>query len=203
MKKIKLLTLFVFCTLLLVFTSCLDSSDNDNTLSDAQIAQCINSIKGDYDGNLIYESQNPNVSTDKTDSIEISWRVQRTDTAAVLSVYDIPSNLIAQNIDNGDIKTALLNTSYSTLNAVVAFFQDTPTIGFMIYPMPIKYTITYGGASHELTAYFYSGRYSFGYYSSAQKFMRMQLVLGGVYLDGNLQNNLLKQEEAFILDAKW
>lgn len=203
MKKIKFLTLLVFCSLSIVLTSCLGDDNNDNRLSDAQIAQCINNIKGDYDGYLIYQSQNPNVTTDKTDSIDISWRIHRTDTAVILSVYDFPPTLIANSLADGDVKSALKSSQATTVNSVIAFFQDTPSIGFLIYPMPAKFNITYGGSTHELSAYFYSNQYSFGYHSSANKQMRMQIVLGGVYLDGNLDKNLVQSEIPFILDSKW
>ena len=80
MKRTKFFAFLLRCMSAFIFASCLNDDTPDTGLTDAQRQQCLNSIKGDYDGDLIFLSQNPTVTTDKTDTLDIAWKVSAIDT---------------------------------------------------------------------------------------------------------------------------
>lgn len=201
MKRTKFFAFLLCCMSAFLFASCLNDDTPDTGLTDAQRQQCLNSIKGDYDGDLIFLSQNPTVTTDKTDTLDIAWKVSAIDTT--LTVYSFPASLIAKELKDGETKTALMQASGASLKAKMGFYQNTPVIGFMIFPMPVVYNVIYGGKKHKVSAYFKSNGYSFGLHSATQKLMQMQYVLGGVYLDDDLNTNLIKKDVPFFLSSKW
>ena len=185
-----------------LFASCLDDDGGKTGLTNEEVRQCLNSIRGSYSGDLIYLSQNPTIATDKTDTLDIDWQVNAADTTLV--VYSFPAKLIAKDLPEGDVKTALSQASGATLKAKIGFYQITPVIGYILFPMPVVYNVIYGGSAHKVSAYFSSNGYSFGLHSATQKVMQMQLVLGGVYLDNNFNTNLLAGKTTpFMLVSKW
>lgn len=202
MKKTKFLAFLLCCFSAFLFASCLDDDGGKTGLTNEEVRQCLNTIRGSYSGDLIYLSQNPTIATDKTDTLDIDWQVNAADTTLV--VYNFPAKLIAKDLPEGDVKTALSQASGATLKAKIGFYQITPVIGYMLFPMPVVYNVIYGGKAHKVSAYFLSGQYSFGYHSASQKKMLMQYVLGGIYLDDNLNTNLLEGKTTpFMLESKW
>ena len=203
MKKTKFFALLLCCFSAFLFSSCLNDDDDTKVgLTAEEVRQCINSVRGDYDGDLIYLSQNPTVPNDKTDTLDIDWKVNAADTTLV--IYNFPAKLIAKDLPEGEVKTALMEAAGTSVKAKVGFYQITPVIGFMLFPMPAVYNVIYGGKAHKVSAYFKSNGYSFGLHSTTQKVMQMQYVLGGIYLDDNFNTNLLEGKETpFLLVSKW
>ncbi len=134
MKKTKFLAFLLCCFSAFLFASCLDDDGGKTGLTNEEARQCLNSIRGSYSGDLIYESQNPIIATDKTDTLDIDWQVNAADTTLV--VYSFPAKLIAKDLPEGDVKTALSQASGATLKAKIGFYQITPVIGYILFPMP-------------------------------------------------------------------
>ena len=131
MKKTKFLAFLLCCFSAFLFASCLDDDGGKTGLTNEEARQCLNSIRGSYSGDLIYESQNPIIATDKTDTLDIDWQVNAADTTLV--VYSFPAKLIAKDLPEGDVKTALSQASGATLKAKIGFYQITPVIGYILF----------------------------------------------------------------------
>lgn len=201
MKITTFFTLMVSVLFSSFLASCLGDDNDTHQLTDAEKAQCLNYVRGDYDGDLIYPAQNPDVSVDQTDTIEVSWRIEPSDTS--LTVYGFPAELIANALDRSEVKEALLKAPNTSVKSKIYFYQLNPIIGFEIYPEPVTYHLIYGGGSHKLQAYFYSGTFTFGMHSSVQKKMAMQYRLAAIYLDDNKEANLMKDNVFYKFTSQW
>lgn len=131
MKKTKFLAFLLCCFSAFLFASCLDDDGGKTGLTNEEARQCLNSIRGSYSGDLIYLSQNPTIPEDKTDTLDIDWQVNAADTTLV--VYSFPAKLIAKDLPEGDVKTALSQASGATLKAKIGFYQITPVIGYILF----------------------------------------------------------------------
>lgn len=204
MKKFKFLSFLMCCMSALLVTSCLsDDDDSDRGLTPEQQGLCLNAIRGSYTGKLIYPSENPANSTDKTDTLNTSCVVNPMDTTVVL--YNFPAELVAKWIKDGEVKDALMDASEQDVKSKLYFYQNNPYIGFLTIPLPVEYDVFYGGAAHKVTAIFYSGQYSYGIHSASLKQMQIQYILGAVCLDGDTKTNLMNTSAypAFLFDCKW
>lgn len=202
MKKFKFLSFLMCCMSALLVTSCLND-DDDSGLTPEQQGICLNAIKGSYTGKLIYPSENQTNSKDQTDTLDMTCVVNPIDTTVVL--YNFPAQLVAKWIKDGEVKDALMDATVQNVRSKMYFYTNSPYIGFMMYPMPVEYNVFYDGKSHKVTAYFYSGQYSYGIHSAAQKQMQLQYILGAIVLDDDTQNNLMNTSAypAFLFDSKW
>lgn len=194
MKKFRFLSLLICCMSALLVTSCLDSDDGDSGLTEAQIGQCLNVVKGSYFGDLIFAAENKDNPTDKTDTLKMTAMINAIDTTVV--IYDFPVELIAKEMKDGEVKDALLNAPEQDLKSKMFFYQTSP-IAFLTYPMPLEFDVFYGEKSHKVKAYFFSGQYSLGFYVPTEKELALQYVLGAVYLDDDTTTNLLKDSNNF------
>lgn len=184
MKKLKFLSVLFCCLAAMSFTSCDNGNDDVQSLTKEQIAQCFTTVKGTYTGKVIYGSINPNNKNDVTDTLNIQWAVN-TDSTLVISKF--PAKLLAQNINNADLKAALSAAADQDFTCYTGFTKTSP-VTFLLNPVTLTYSLTYGGATHKVQVAFYiNSYYSYGVYGStvnSQNMMQMQIMEGAIYVDG-------------------
>lgn len=184
MKKLKFLSVLFCCLAAMSFTSCDNGNDDVQPLTKEQIAQCFTAVKGTYTGKVIYSSINPNNPNDVTDTLNIQWAVN-TDSTLVIS--KLPAKILAQNINNTDLKTALSAAADQDFTCYTGFTKTSP-VTFLLNPVTASYSLTYGGATHKVQVAFYiNSYYSYGVYGStvnSQNMMQMQIMEGAIYVDG-------------------
>lgn len=176
------------CIAVLSFTSCLkDDNDNENTgLSKSQKAQCFAVVRGEYTGKLIYPAQN--TQNDNSDTIDINWSVGA-DTMLVLK--SIPAQVVAEQIQNVDLKAALLEQNpVANISCYLGFAAMDPDVEFYIAPIKIQYPVFYKDETHTLNVYFWANSvYSIGYKVSTSGIMEGRLLMASAYLDSDESKN--------------
>lgn len=169
-------------------TSCLSDDDNENQgLTTQQVSQYFNAIRGNYNGKLLYEVNNPNDPKDYADTLDIAWRVDA-DTTVVIDAF--PQVVILDRIKNNELKEALAEAAPVQLKAQIGFFKS-DLISFLLYPFAAVYDIEYQGATHKASLAFWYNTYSYGIYNPLSKLFEIQLVIAGLYLDDNSNVNYL------------
>ena len=69
----------------MTLNSCFIEDVKDETLSSQEISQCLQAVKGNYTGKILFENHNPNDYSDIVDTLDISWRI----TADTLIVFEV------------------------------------------------------------------------------------------------------------------
>ncbi len=184
------------CMAAMFLTSC-NTDDNGYTLTKEEIAACLNAVRGNYAGKLIYPSQNPNNSNDKTDSLDIQWSA---DIDTTVTVKQFPVSLLAKFVEDNALKTALESAEDKDIKCNIYFTRVSPVI-FFANPTPLLVSLNYGGAAHQVQILFYmNSAYSFGSYDSSKKEFQLQLLLGNISVDKG-QTNYLKDPTPFLLSG--
>lgn len=166
-----------------------------------QKIQAYNTIKGNYTGFLIYgDPEATGVTTDVTDSVAINWTVA-TDSSIVIK--DLPGKPFANHLKgNDEMLAALKNASAAELKLIYGFFNVSP-IGFFVNPSSPAFNLNYGGGAHKVQLAFYvNNAYSFGAFNATENQMQAQMVLGGVYVDGQLEPTLVNAPVAYVISGK-
>lgn len=175
-------------------TSCLDSDDDDNSLSPEQLHQAYLSVAGPHSGKLLYYSPSPTSSTtNKVDTVATSWNIS---SDSIMTISRFPVSSIAPYVNNDALKEALAQVAPVTLRCYIGFTSNNP-VTWLINPASPKLTLTYGGQTHTVQIGFYANSTtSFGTaQSQANKGkMLMQIIVGAIFVDGtssgDLTNNL-------------
>lgn len=197
MKKLKRILPLLIAALFMpiAMTSCLNSDDDNNQLSDEQIKNAITTMSGNYRGKLYFydtkkeELQNKNYN----DSIEnISVKFNYPESAYV--IYDFPARLLFKNIDNhADLKEAV-EEEYIDLKIKYVPYQ---IAGLQIYyymqPETVSMNLYYGGTYHDIKVAFLLNTMGVYFKNSSKEYQDLQLVEGAIYdgTDSNGQPQLL------------
>ena len=197
MKTSKILTVALLGLVTMAFTAC--NSDNDvRTLTKQEIAQCFNTVRGSYNGELIYKSENKNNPRDVTDTVAIKWTIG---TDSTLVIEQFPSKVLALNVTNTELKQALEAGPNQDVKCRIGFIETSP-VGFLINPSAPSFDLNYGGKVHKVQVAFMGNNYSsFGQYTTAKKTLVMQIIEGAIFVDNN-RTEFLKQPIGFVLQAK-
>ncbi len=187
-----LLVLFC-CMTAMGLTSCFyDSDDDTHEITPQEIGQCLAAVKGNYTGKLLFEIHNPNDPKDHLDTLDIAWSVTA-DT--MVNVNEFPQAVILDRIKDPQLKEAMEQAAPGQLKARLAFYQANP-ISFLVYPASVIYNIEYDGATHKATlAFWINTSYSYGLYDTTNKTFQMQLMGAGLYLDDNMNQSYLVNNE--------
>jgi len=186
MKKLK--TIFAACLAAVCLASCIsETNDNSNdTLTPAQVGQCLTATLGNYSGNILYQTAPITASIiDNSDTLDIEWSVQR-DTTVMVSQF--PAEVAASNISDKALAEALLQAGPAPLKAYMGFYKATP-VSFLLAPVSVEYDIDYNGGSHTATLVFWVNTYSYGLYDATTRLFEMQLVAGGLFIDDDTSKN--------------
>ena len=191
MKTKTLISTMMGCLAALCLTSCL--SDNDDikdtsaSLTLADIALCFQAVEGHYTGDLIHSDITSDPTSYASDTIVGTWYIP---TDSTLIITNFPSRLLAENISNPDLKEALAAEPDQTINCKIGFVTKDP-IQFLVNPAVLTYNLHYGSSDHKVqVAFLANSGYSFGNYDALKNELSMQIVEGGLYIDG-LQSTYL------------
>lgn len=195
MKTLKFFTALMCCMAAFTFTSC-DTDDEYTPLTPEQKLQAFNVVKGNYTGKLVYANPEATTVLDATDSIDVSWTI---DTDTTMVIHDFPTAVIARNLTDSVIAKAIATQPTQQLNTKIDFGNLSP-VTFLINPIAATYNITYNDKPHKVQAAFYSHSiYSYGSYDMQTKKLRMQLIIGGIFVDGEYRKDLIKGSIPFGL----
>ena len=197
MKKLKLVTL-ACCMAAMGLTSCMnDSDDFGRELSKEELAYCLNTVKGTYQGDLIYIAKNVNDISDKTDTLKISWNIANDST---MTIKDFPTRLLTANISDAKLKAALEEAPNQDIECRIGFINASP-VQYLINPKAPSYNINHDGTEHKIQVAFYANSTnSFGSLNQTKKVLYMQIVEGAIYMDGK-QTAYLTTANPFAFEA--
>lgn len=182
--------------LCLTFTACNDDDDDERQLTEAEVQQAYEAVRGSHSGSLIYSVRDRKTQKVTTDTLAASWNVL---SDSVMTIHNFPTQALAANITDTLVAKALAASASKDMKCYIGFIRISP-VTFLINPVVQNYDINYDGGAHKLTLAFYGNNYySFGRYSNST--MAMQVVLGGVYLD-NSRTNLINTGIPFVLTGK-
>lgn len=198
MKKLNFLVAG-FCMIAVSLTSCLNSdNDSGSGLSNEEISFCLATVKGNYNGDLIYVAKNIKDVKDNTDTLKISWSITNDST---MTIYDFPAKLLADNISDEKLKAALEEEPDQDIACRIGFVNSQP-VQYLINPKSPEYTLNHDGKDHKIQVAFYiNNTTSFGSYNSTKKELYMQIVEGAIFMDGK-QTAYLTKQNPFAFVAK-
>jgi hypothetical protein len=193
MKAIKLFSV-ACCVAAVCLTSCIGDNDSDvKSLTKAEIATCLNAVKGTHLGRVIYSA--PTVKdVNHEDSVDISWTIA---TDSTMTIHDFPARLLAHNIDSVQgkaLRTALMQAPDQDIECYIGFIDVNP-VSWLINPQTATYTLNTGDGEHKVQVAFYvNSSYSGGVYSPSNKNkFAMEIIEGAIYMDGKLTSYLSKK----------
>ncbi|MBM6993521.1 MAG: DUF4840 domain-containing protein [Prevotella sp.] len=196
MKTLRLFTALLCCMAAVSFTSC--NNDDIKTLTPEEKLSAFNAVKGSYEGTLIYANPGTNNGKNTHDSIATHWQIN---TDSMLIVKDFPAAPVAAYITDSVLAKTIAAQPTQELKAMIGFYSVSP-VAFLINPIAATYNVNYNGGAHKVQVAFYvNTNYSFGRYNATSKKMEMQMVIGGIYVDGKLQSSLLSSTVFFGLIA--
>jgi len=198
MKKLKLVTM-ACCVAAMGLTSCMnDNDDSGRELSKEELAYCLNTVKGTYQGDLIYIAKNVKDISDNTDTLKISWNITNDST---MTIKNFPTRLLAENISDDKLKAALAEAPNQDIDCLIGFINASP-VQYLINPKAPSFNINHDGADHKIQVAFYANSTgSFGSFNQTKKVLYMQIVEGAIYMDGK-QTAYLTADTPFAFEAK-
>jgi len=189
MKKQKqfITLLLMLCMAMVSFTSCNDDDDNNKALTAEEVQACFNTVKGSYNGKLVYKNASTTNSSDVTDTLDCSWSIT---TDSTLTINNFPVKLLANNVTDSTLKAAIQQLPAQSITCGT-YYVNTNPVEFLVNPYTLTYNLNYGGEAHKVQIAFYIGNtFSFGAYTPANSTLTMQIIEGGIYIDGTLTKYL-------------
>ena len=198
MKTKQLISIMFGCLTALCVTSCLgdDTSESDSqTLTKAQIAQCFQTVAGNYTGKLYYEAASSDGYTKIVDSLDASWYIP---TDSTLIITDLPAKALAEYVSYKPLKTALAEAPNKMVNCKTWYLETSP-IEFLVNPYTIEYDLEFDGKQHKVNVVFYANNtYSFGVYDSGEKSMVVKIIPALIYVDDKQTSYLTSSQLIFF-----
>ncbi|MCI6618159.1 MAG: DUF4840 domain-containing protein [Prevotella sp.] len=192
MKTITFKTLLFCCFAALFFASC--NNDDDTSLTPEQRQAAFQMVKGQHEGDMMYNDLTSTDPKDQVDTLRMSWNIM---TDSTMVIYQFPVSLIAESITDDALKAAIAKVEPRDLQCRTFFFNLDP-VAFYISPITLEYNLNYGEADHKVQVVFYVNHpVSQGSYRTSTKFMSMQIVVAAIYIDGK-QSEVLKNMVPFV-----
>ena len=89
----------------------------------------------------------------------------------------------------------------SRLNCYIGFIKIDP-VTFLVNPYTDAFNLLYDGKTREVQIGFLVNNYvSYGAWSAEKKLLQMQIVEGGIFIDGQLQSALLPSSIPFLIEG--
>lgn len=185
------------CMAAVTFTSC--SDDENPTLTPEERQKAFQTIKGNYDGELVYTKLNATNKEYINDTLKVNWAIA---TDSTMTIANFPATPLASYITNKEISKAVAEQPAQQLKCRIGIFDNSP-ITFLVDPASITYQVNHDGKTHKVKFDFYLncicsyGVYSnFSHANDADKGLKMymQIVVEKIYVDGQLQTE--KREQA-------
>ena len=166
-------------------TSCLsdkDDDDNYKVLTKADKEAQLRAMAGIYNGYILFI----NDTTNKTDSMAISWQVTPHD--STLTVRNFPLKILAQGLPKSASRDLLMQEGGATFSANMhPYAVNTKTEGFYAFwviprDYKMEFTIEHEGVNHEVLVEFTDGMtaYTTGYLTE-------QFYAYGLYLNNEME----------------
>ncbi|MCR5077781.1 MAG: DUF4840 domain-containing protein [Prevotella sp.] len=198
MKKSKLLSL-AFCLLAAMsLTSCLGDDDENKVtqLTPGEIKMAFNVIKGSYTGYVYFLSVDEKQKQVR-DSVKATWEIP---TDSTLIIKGFKSSLLAKNITDAKMKTAIEALPDQDIPCRIRIFQKDP-IGFYVLPIvsPFK-GLTYNAGKHDVQVAFWNNTESFGVYDLAKNITEFRVIEAGVVVDGKA-STVYSGYDTFVFSA--
>lgn len=166
----------------LSLSSCIKDDTKTLGLSMSEIGQCLSIVRGDYSGQLLYQTKLT------TDTANVNWSVTA-DT--MLIIRDFPTSAVTERIANNDLKEAMAEQCPTwLLKCDMAFTMLDPYVEFLLGPLNMEIPVYYNNANHKLTVVFWYSDSSFGAVEPKTKEMTIRLVMAAAYLDDDNNKNL-------------
>lgn len=198
MKFLKLLPILSCCIAAMAFTSC-NNDDSNPPLTPQEVKQAFMTVKGSYEGKLIYINPKSANKAKNTDTLSVNWVI---DTDSTLTINNFPAAPLAAHITDAKLAEALATQPTQPIKCRIGFYNVTP-VGFLINPMAAEYEVNYNGGTHKVGVAFYvNTSYSYGAYSTKSKTMKMQILVGGIYIDKKLNSSLLRSAVPIGFESK-
>ncbi|MBP7767892.1 MAG: DUF4840 domain-containing protein [Prevotella sp.] len=190
MKHFKLFSLLLCGLAAMAFTSCLND-DDDNKLTPAEIQQAYLAVAGNHNGKVVFQATNPKNSADKLDTLAASWNVTSDST---MTIYNVPISKLAPYINDDNLKAAIAQLPNATVQCFIGFTQLSP-VTFLVNPNTLTYeNLNYNGGTHKVQIGFYTSNYnSYGAYNASSRMMGVQIIIGGIFIDGVYNSTLLTE----------
>ena len=198
MKTKQLVSIMFGCLTALCVTSCLgdDTSESDSqTLTKAQIAQCFQTVAGNYTGYLYYEAKSSDGYTTVVDSLDASWYIP---TDSTLIITDFPAKALAEHVSYQPLKAALAEAPNKIVNCKTWYLETSP-VEFLVNPYTLEYDLEFDGKQHKVHVVFYvNNTYSFGVYDSGEKSMVVKIIPALIYVDDKQTSYLTSSQLIFF-----
>lgn len=201
MKTKHLISIMSCCLTALCITSCLNSDDNNKSswaLSKAEIAQCFQTVAGNYTGDLLYRAKSDDGRSEQIDTLDASWYIP---TDSTLFITNFPGKVLAEYVSNQALKEALASAPDQVVKCQIGFLQTSP-VEFLINPYTIEYNLQYSGSQHKVHVVFYANNtYSFGALDLTSKELMVKIIPATLYVDGQ-QTSYLTSSQLIFLSKK-
>lgn len=205
MKKTKLIGLLMGICTLVGMNSCLND-DSDNGLTQKEVTEAMNAMKGNYTGTLKWKA-----STDNNyDSLNnVSWTVN--DTAII--IHDFPVNSLAVGVASGEINDSLRNAMKAApaqeLTCAIAFYNTSDFLNPYCVMNIMPYSIVMKDAiinthNYNLQVNFINNvDASRGYFNNEMKAMEFYMCTYNLQVDKQTQmGNFNKVYYKFVSKSK-
>lgn len=196
-----LISIMFCCLTALCITSCLNSDDNNKSswaLSKAEIAQCFQTVAGNYTGDLLYRAKSDDGRSEQIDTLDASWYIP---TDSTLFITNFPGKVLAEYVSNQALKEALASAPDQVVKCQIGFLQTSP-VEFLINPYTIEYNLQYSGSQHKIHVVFYANNtYSFGALDPTSKELMVKIIPATLYVDGQ-QTSYLTSSQLIFLSKK-
>lgn len=191
MKHFKLFSLLLCGLAAMTLTSCLNDDDDNNKLTPAEIQQAYLAVAGNHKGKVVIQAINPQNPADKLDTLAASWNVT---TDSTMTVHNVPISKLAPYINDDNLKAAIAQLPDTTVQCLIGFTQLSP-VTFLVNPNTLTYEkLNYNGGTHKVQIGFYTNNYnSYGTYNASSHMMGVQMIIGGIYIDGVYISTLLTE----------
>ncbi len=200
MKKFRLIPAILCGFMFLSLTSCMDEGDEYKAPTKEEIAVEFQKIKGNHEGEITYQKKvEGTTSMTTTATRKIEWSIN---SSTELVIKDFPSDLLAMHITEEELSKALAAMPAKDLKCTMGWYSTEPIV-FLLNPSTPEYNVVTSDRVQKVQLAFYINTpYSFGQYNAASDEMTLQIIMGGVYVNDQLQNGLLKNDVPFLIKTK-
>lgn len=199
MKHLKLIPWVCGALATLSLAACMKNVPADNSLTPQEIQAAFKSVEGHYTGHVIYNETSPGSGLEaKLDTALVTWDLN---TDSTLTIHGFPTRFLAKHISDASIREALEVRPDQDISCYIGFIRIDP-VTFLVNPFTEAFDLLYEGKTREVQVGFLVNNYvSYGAWSAEKKLLQMQIVQGGIFIDGQLQSTLLPSSVAFLIEG--
>ena len=193
MKHLKIFSILFCCMAAMAFTSCLND-DNDKGLSQEQKHQAFLQMNGNYTTRAIYYSRLDGMTSvpgNKLDTLNAGMML-RNDSVIEFSM---PTKALVSLMKDTLLARAIVaQMPQVNVRAYMGIYSVNPA-AFYINPVPVECnSISYGGRTSNIRIIFANNfASSYGVYNADKRTLGVNLIVAGIYRDGQYDGSALVQ----------